>query len=786
MRNKTGTTKAILSEPGNLSVVKCKLGSGEKSRTRLAVWVCRRLRLRDARGRPRVSSCLKALRDLERERHFKLPAPVLTVVSHWRTRRHAGAVPAPKDVPEELRQVGNLHLVLVSPDEEERMRTWNELMAREHPQGKRRLVGRQLRYLVGSAHGWLGAVGFSASALYLEARDRWIGWDAQERRAHEGRVVNLSRLLIRPGVRCRNLASYVLGACVRRVQKDFQARYGYEPWLLESFVDQDKYRGTCFQAANWERIGQSKGRGRNDRANQSPESIKDIYVYPLAADFRRRMGVTVERGGNLRALAVEEGLGSGEWAKQEFGGVELGDKRLRNRLINIVEDRSNHPDASYLEAAGGDRYAAKGYYTFIDNPRETLNPEAMLSTHRKRTIERMMSHKLALVVQDNTDLNFSKRPHTEGLGLVGTNQTGAQSRGLKLHSSVVLTPEGLPLGVLRAMMYAPESKGKAGKKSIGRRIEEKKSFRWLQGYRDCVAVAKKMPKTRLIAVIDREGDIFELFEDAEATRKRVGVLVRARHNRRLEGRERKLFETLKASRSKTRIGVVIPRQRWKQAKRSEPEQKGLPDRQAVLTICFQKITVASTRSDLRSASPITLWGVYAREENPPAHAKAIEWFLLTTEEVQTAEQAARIVALYCRRWRIEEWHRVLKSGCKVQEHQHQTAERLKRAIAIDVVLAWRIQLMALLGREVPELPCDVFFENWEVKVLEALQEQRPQAKDEHPLRLAKAITLVAQLGGYLARGCDPPPGTKCLWKGMIRLSGMAEGYRLAETRGASP
>jgi hypothetical protein len=234
--------------------------------------------------------------------------------------------------------------------------------------------------------------------------------------------------------------------------------------------------------------------------------------------------------------------------------------------------------------------------------------------------------------------------------------------------------------------------------------------------------------------------------------------------------------------------VVLPRQRWKKAKGGEGEQKGLPARQAVLTICFQKISVASTRSDLRSAPPITLWGVYAREENPPAQAKAIEWFLWTTEEVETAEQAARIVARYCRRWRIEEWHRVLKSGCKVQEHQHQTAERLKRAIAIDVVLAWRIQLMALLGREVPDLPCDVFFESWEVKVLEALREQRrPQAKeDQHPMQLATAITLVAQLGGYLARGCDPPPGTQCLWKGMIRLSGMAEGYRLAETRGASP
>lgn len=447
--------------------MKAKLRSGEKSRTRLAVWVCRRWRLRDARGKLRVSSCLKALRDLEREGQWKLPSPVLGVVSHWRSRRHLGPVPAPKNVPEDLKQVQGLHLVLVDPEDGEGMRTWNELMAREHPQGERRLVGRQLRYLVRSAHGWLGAVGLSASALHLEARDQWMGWDAGQRRRHEGRVVNLSRLLIRPSVRCQNLASWVLGACVRRTRKDFQTRYGYEPWLLESFVDRDKHRGTCFQAANWERVGQTKGRGRNDRARRFRESVKDIYVYPLVADFRRKMGVSSEKGSYLRPLAVEEGLGSGEWVKQEFGEVELGDKRLRDRLMTIVGDRFEDPEGSYLEASGGDRQAAKGYYAFIDNPRDTLNPEAMLATHRKRTIERMMSHKLALVVQDTTDLNFSTRPHTQGLGLVGTNQTGAVSLGLKLHSSVVLTPEGLPLGVLRAAMYAPERKRKTGQESIG-------------------------------------------------------------------------------------------------------------------------------------------------------------------------------------------------------------------------------------------------------------------------------------------------------------------------------
>jgi hypothetical protein len=571
------------------------------------------------------------------------------------------------------------------------------------------------------------------------------------------------------------------------VGRDFETRYGYRPWLLESFVDGERHEGTCFQAANWERVGQTKGRGRNDRGRRSPESVKDVYLYPLVADFRSRMGVAPEGGSYLRPLALEQGQGAAEWAQQEFGTVELGDKRLRDRLIRIVEDRSKRPDASYLEAAGGDRHAAKGYYYFIDSARDTLHPEAILRTHRERTIERIMAHETVLVVQDTTDLNFSTRHHTEGLGLIGTNQTGAESLGLKLHSSLALTTDGMPLGVLRSVCYSPERKGKAGKQSVGRPIEDKKSFRWLEGYRDCVEVAKKTPKTRLLTVMDREGDIFELFVDAEPTRKRVGLLVRAKHNRRLEGRQRKLFEELKTSPQTAQIDVVIPRQRWKKPKRGNPEQKGMPGRRSLLTVRFQQVTVKSTRSDLRSRQAITLWGVYAREEDPPPGAKRIEWLLLTTEEVRTPEDAARIVDLYTRRWRIEEWHHVLKSGCKVQEHQNETAERLKRVIAIDAVLAWRIQLMTLLGREVPELPCTVFFDEWEVNVLEAIEEEKGKRGMKPPVRLGDAITLVAKQGGYLARPSDPPPGPQCIWKGILHLDDLATGYRLAAIRaGPSP
>src|SRR5437773_7523719 len=268
--------------------------------------------------------------------------------------------------------------------------------------------------------------------------------------------------------------------------------------------------------------------------------IKDIYVYPLGADFRQKMGVSAEPAARLRPLAVEEGLGAKEWAQQEFGEVELGDQRLRERLIRIVEDRAEHPDASCLEAAGGDRYAAKGYYYFIGSPRDSLNPEAMLATHRKRTMQRMRSHPVVLVVQDTTDLNFSTRPQTTGLGLVGTNQTGGPIAGTEAAFLGGVDSRWAALGDFAVGGDAPEEKGLAGKKSVGRPMEEKKSFRWLPGLRDCVAVAKQMPQTRLLLVADREADLFELLAEAEATRKRVGVLVRAEHNRRLEGREQKL------------------------------------------------------------------------------------------------------------------------------------------------------------------------------------------------------------------------------------------------------
>ena len=251
-----------LSQPEGIARVR-ELTAANPSmhRTELADRLCDELGFLDRRGRRQRGSCLKALRVLEDRGCVSLPPP-RTRTGPSRPRRLEGPVAQPRELPPQVREIRGLELVLV--ETEGQIRVWNSLFLDEHPRGAGPLVGRQLRYLIGSEHGWLGGVGFAASALHLEARDRWIGWDLETRRRHLDRVIGMSRFLIRPSVRCQNLASHVLSVAVARARVDFERLYGYQPWLVETFVDTSQHSGTCYQAANWTRVGSTQGRGRQD------------------------------------------------------------------------------------------------------------------------------------------------------------------------------------------------------------------------------------------------------------------------------------------------------------------------------------------------------------------------------------------------------------------------------------------------------------------------------------------------------------------------------------------
>jgi hypothetical protein len=764
--------KRTLSEPASIAYIRGLLRSKRSlGRSELAEAVCTGLGLRDGRGRTQRAGCLKALRELEAVGEFVLPAGGRKH-GGWSPRRLSAAVPGAREVPAEVGQVRGLELVLVQSPEQ--MKIWNELMIREHPQGAGPLVGRQLRYLVGSWHGWLGGIGFAAAALQLGDRDRWIGWDAEQRRAHLHRVVGMSRFLIRPCVHCHNLASKTLSMSIDRVADDYRRIYGYRPWLLESFVDTGRHSGASYQASNWIRVGETKGRGRQDRYTRSGLSRKAIYVYPVEKEFRKRIGV--RPGAGLGALGAAEGVETGQWAAWEFGGAPLGDARLSKRLVRVAAAKAEVPDGAFSAVAKGQWAAVKGYYRMIEQADgSAVTMENILRPHRERTLRRMQGQRTVLCVQDGSELDYNNLDRCEGLGEIGSNQTGAKSRGLHLHSTLAVAPNGLPLGVVKAQCIARASSGEQGKGRSGERpIEEKKTFVWIEHHRDLVEAAAGMPQTRLVEVCDREADFYEMF-DEHRKEPRVELLIRAKHDRKISAGASKLFAAVRQAPLRSVVSVHIPRQSARPKRSKQKARPKRPGRTAELSVRYLRIELGGSKEDA-GQEPIGLWVVHGLEEKPPAGGKAVEWFLLTTIDIRSAEDAERCLRWYCLRWRIEDWHRVLKSGCRIEDLGHETAERLRRAIAINLVIAWRIMLMTLLGRESPELAAEVLFSDIEVRTLKAYAKTRGM---KPPSQLGPTIRLVAMLGGYLARNNDPPPGHQLLWQGYLQLQFMCLGFALA-------
>ena len=276
---------------GELAIIRELIArDGDAHRTEIAERVCEELGWIDGVGRRKAMGARVALLRLARAGWIELPPPRKgNGNGSWHHQRNA-ETPI-EDEPIEGRVEELQGLALEAVDSKETSRLWNALIARHHYLGYTPLVGAQLRYIIRAEREVLGCLGFGAAAWKLAARDRWIGWDRQGREQHLSRVLNNTRFLILAWVHVPNLASRVLSMAARRVVVDLEGRYGVRPVLLETFVERERHRGTCYRAANWQWVGTTQGRGKLDRRHERQLPVKDVYLYPLTADFRRALGV---------------------------------------------------------------------------------------------------------------------------------------------------------------------------------------------------------------------------------------------------------------------------------------------------------------------------------------------------------------------------------------------------------------------------------------------------------------------------------------------------------------
>ena len=279
--------------------------------------------------------------------------------------------------------------------------------------------------------------------------------------------------------------------------------------------------------------------------------------------------------------------------------------------------------------------------------------------------------------------------------------------------------------MLRAQCWAPTPA--APEKSRPKRkipIEEKETYCWIKALRDCREVAEQLPQTRLVCVLDREADFYELF-DEQRHNPGVDLLVRAQYNRNTTD-SLQLFDSLRASPERGRFSIKVERQSARPKRSKQKAKSGRPARTAHVTVHYRRVEFRPPAPH-KKQGPLSVWAVYVHESDPPQGVEPIEWCLLCTSPIASLQEAQTCLRWYCLRWRIEDWHRVLKNGCRVEALRHETAERLKRAIAIRLVIAWRLMLMTLLGRECPDLPASVLFSDLEIEVLQAFAQKKLSA-----------------------------------------------------------
>ena len=463
------------------------------------------------------------------------------------------------------------------------------------------------------------------------------------------------------------------------------------------------------------------------------------------------------------------------WVVEEMRTADLQDKRLDKRLAEVLSQLGERPTASIPAACGGHAEMTAAYRLF-DNEKATF--ESILQPHADATRRRVAQQAVIVLAQDTTEVDVT-RPDRQVAGAGPLD--GDTRRGALLHPLHAFTPDGIPLGTLHARAWTRDEQVGCASMSRGERaalpIEEKESHRWVETLRRAREEALHCPSTQLVCVADSEADIYELLAEATAEPHPVDWIVRACQNRALLG-EKGLESGGKYVREHVLAQPVlfthtlqVRGRKAKVACETRGRRQARQSRETQVEARAARVTLRPPWRADRKLPKVTVNAVLVREVDPPADDEPVEWLLLTSLAVGDVEQVRQVIQYYCVRWMIEVFFRVLKSGCRVEERRFEQIDRLLACVAVYLIVAWRTLYVCRLGRSCPDLSCEAVFEPAEWKSVWKVT-QRTDPPRVAPL-LGDMVRWVAQLGGYVDRKGQGPPGPQTLWIGLQRTHDFA-------------
>ena len=456
------------------------------------------------------------------------------------------------------------------------------------------------------------------------------------------------------------------------------------------------------------------------------------------------------------------------WFDRELAGCSLADERLNKRLRKLVAQIGSAMGQS-IPLVCQDWANTKAAYRFFANDR--VSEADILAGHFQSTRDRASATDgPILVLHDTTEFTY-QRERSEAIGITKSINSGWDKAGrlrshtvcgILMHSSLAVTLDGLPLGLAAVKFWTRKKfKGTAAlKKKINPTrvpIEKKESVRWLDNVRQSTELLGD-PR-RCVHVGDRESDIYELF--CAAREAGTHFVIKTCVDRLAGDGDHTVADEM------DEVGI-------KGLHRVEVrDNNGDPD-EAVLEIRYRKIRILPPIGKQKRYPALTLTVIHADERGTPKNGKRIEWKLITDLPVGSRADAIEKLEWYALRWKIEVFHKILKSGCKAEESKLRTAQRLTNLVSVFCILSWRVFWMTMLNRSAPGAPASLALSTIEIAVLDRLvsdAQGRPKA-------LSRYLTKIAKLGGYLARASDPPPGATVMWRGLSRLTDIALGVML--------
>ena len=451
----------------------------------------------------------------------------------------------------------------------------------------------------------------------------------------------------------------------------------------------------------------------------------------------------------------------GRWVEDEFASLCLGDARRTARFKFTISALAQAPQKSLPDALPG-WAALKAAYGLLRS--DSVDHASIIDAHVHASVCRASGLDVVLAVQDTTYIDFTSHPSVRGLGRLSKDW----QRGLVVHSTLAISTERLPLGLFAQEVWTRDI-DRAGTRNLRRQlsIEDKESNQWLTSLKVLDTLKQSLPDTRLVSVADRKADVFDLFNLPR--QHGVDLLVRSAWNRALlddQDEHAYLWELLEASKSLGHCEVHIPAKTDRAA------------RTAKLNIRARAVRLKPPRARRASEGlkPIDMWAVLAREERPGKH-EPLEWMLLTSLPTETLAQALERLDWYSARWGIEVWHRVLKTGCKIERLLLRKAEALVNALAMFSIIAWRVQFAAMLARDVPDAPCTLLLDDDQWQALYCRVHEVPIPCGDPP-SLGQAVRWIAGLGGWIGRKNDRPPGAEVLWRGFQSPAAFTPMFRI--------